>query len=228
MQKSNCLLKTWLTKMPVFGNSGEVILILVYISKRKDLPSVLNILWVFHSNFSRVIKYCTIISNVQWLSSLTITIRIFYKFVLYIKPRYICCHLQKKINKKLHQNFTCLKPAKKYVIWLINSMKVLDIHHSIFLRQSRSGKCHFVYGGIWSNLTFSSTHQGLFLLISSEICWDTELIFNLCYHIVVLKKKKLVKLLKIALLGPYLGKNWASMGHALNETQFFENNKRSS
>ena len=195
MQKSNCLLKTWLTKMPVFGNSGEVILILVYISKRKDLPSVLNILWVFHSNFSRVIKYCTIISNVQWLSSLTITIRIFYKFVLYIKPRYICCHLQKKINKKLHQNFTCLKPAKKYVIWLINSMKVLDIHHSIFLRQSRSGKCHFVYGGIWSNLTFSSTHQGLFLLISSEICWDTELIFNLCYHIVVLKKKigKIVK-----------------------------------
>ena len=177
-------------KMPVFGNSGEVILILVYISKRKDLPSVLNILWVFHSNFSRVIKYCTIISNVQWLPSLTITIRIFYKFVLYIKPRYICCHLQKKINKKLHQNFTCLKPAKKYVIWLINSMKVLDIHHSIFLRQSRSGKCHFVYGGIWSNLTFSSTHQGLFLLISSEICWDTELIFNLCYHIVVLKKKK--------------------------------------
>ena len=27
-----------------------------------------------------------------------LTIRIFYKFLLYIKPRYNCCHLQKKIN----------------------------------------------------------------------------------------------------------------------------------
>ena len=34
-------------------------------------------------------------------------------------------------------------------------------------------------------------------------------------------KKNSVKLLKIALLGPYLGKNWASMGHAQNEAQFF-------
>ena len=44
--------------------------------------------------------------------------------------------------------------------------------------------------------------------------------YNLCYHIVVLKKKS-AKLLKVALLGPYLGKNWASMGHTLNEAQFF-------
>ena len=34
-------------------------------------------------------------------------------------------------------------------------------------------------------------------------------------------KKNSVKLLKIALVGPYLGKNWASMGHAQNEAQFF-------
>ena len=33
--------------------------------------------------------------------------------------------------------------------------------------------------------------------------------------------KKMVKLLKIALLGPYLDKNWTSMGHAQNEAQFF-------
>ena len=45
-------------------------------------------------------------------------------------------------------------------------------------------------------------------------------IYNLCYHIVVLKKK-LIKLLKIVLLGPCLGKNWASMGHTQNEAQFF-------
>ena len=59
------------------------------------------------------------------------------------------------------------------------------------------------------NLPFSSAQRGYFLLISSEICW----------HIVVLKKNS-VTLLKIALLGPYLGKNWASMSHAQNEAQF--------
>ena len=42
-------------------------------------------------------------------------------------------------------------------------------------------------------------------------------------------EKKLVKLLKIALLGPYLGKNWASIDYAQNQAQFFcENNKRRS
>ena len=103
--------------------------------------------------------------------------------------------------------------------------KFLDIHHSIFSRRSRSGKWHFVYGGIWSNFTFSSTHRGFFLLISSEICWDIELIFITCVIIVVLKKN-LVKLLKIALLEPYLGKNWASMGHTQNEAQFFFGNNK--
>ena len=31
----------------------------------------------------------------------------------------------------------------------------------------------------------------------------------------------MVKLLKIALLGPYLGKNWASMGCTQHKAQFF-------
>ena len=66
MQKSNCLLKTWLTKKPVSCNNSEVILlILVNVSKRKDLPSVSNILWVFHSHFNRVIRVYNI---VQWLA----------------------------------------------------------------------------------------------------------------------------------------------------------------
>ena len=34
-------------------------------------------------------------------------------------------------------------------------------------------------------------------------------------------EKKSVKLLKIALLRPYLGKNWANMSHAQDEAQFF-------
>ena len=34
-------------------------------------------------------------------------------------------------------------------------------------------------------------------------------------------EKKSVKLLKIALLRSYLGRNWASMGHTQNQAQFF-------
>ena len=34
-------------------------------------------------------------------------------------------------------------------------------------------------------------------------------------------EKKLVKLLKVALLGLYSGKNWSSMGHTQNQAQFF-------
>ena len=32
---------------------------------------------------------------------------------------------------------------------------------------------------------------------------------------------ELVKLLKVPLLGPYLGKNWSSMRHTQNQAQFF-------
>ena len=34
MQKSNCLLKTWLTKTPVLHNNGEVILLILVISQK--------------------------------------------------------------------------------------------------------------------------------------------------------------------------------------------------
>ena len=33
-------------------------------------------------------------------------------------------------------------------------------------------------------------------------------------------------MLKIALLGPYLGKNWASMGRTQHEAQFFFGNNK--
>ena len=48
-------------------------------------------------------------------------------------------------------------------------------------------------------------------------------IYNLCYHYCcfVLFYHKLVKLLKIALLGHYLGKHWTSMGHAKMKLNFF-------
>ena len=45
-------------------------------------------------------------------------------------------------------------------------------------------------------------------------------IYNLCYNAAVLKEKESVKLLKVTvLLGPYLGKTWASMSHAQNQIQ---------
>ena len=129
-----------------------------------------------------------------------LTIKIFYKFLLYIKPRYNSA--RKRLTKNPHQNFTCLKPAKKHVIWLDGSVKFFDVHHSNFSRRSRSGNCALFMVEFGQILPFSSNHSGLFFLISSEICWDIELIFVicLCYYIVVLKKKKPVKFLK--------SKNW--------------------
>ena len=40
---------------------------------------------------------------------------------------------------------------------------------------------------------------------------------NLTYVTMLQFWKKLIKLLKIALLGPYFGKNWATMGYAQNQ-----------
>ena len=53
-----------------------------------------------------------------------LTIRIFYKFLLYIKPRHNCC-LPTPTLSKFHV------PAKKH-IWLDGSVEILDIHHLIF------------------------------------------------------------------------------------------------
>ena len=57
-------------------------------------------------------------------------------------------------------------------------------------------------------------------------------IYNLhCNTVYSSEKKKSQKLLQIALSGPYLGKNYASWGHAQNQVQMFffsGDNKRSS
>ena len=93
----------------------------------------------------------------------------------------------------------------------------------IFIIQFSQGEAGQVSGALFmvefgQILPFKSTHHGFFF---ADFWWDMLghwiNIDNLCYHIVVLKKKNLAKLLKIALLGPYLGKNWASMGHTQNE-----------
>ena len=53
-----------------------------------------------------------------------LTIRIFCKFLLYIKPRHNCC-----LPTPPCQNFMCLQ---KNIIWLDGSVEILDIHHLIF------------------------------------------------------------------------------------------------
>ena len=61
------------------------------------------------------------------------------------------------------------------------------------------------------------------LWIFADFHWDLSenwIIYILCYNAVVLKKKKLAKLLKIAILWPYLGVT--SMGHTQNQVFFLE------
>ena len=69
-------------------------------------------------------------------------------------------------------------------------------------------------------LTFSFTQLEFFLLISIETCQEIELIF-VTYVVILYFWEKMVKLLNIALLRPYLCKNRARMGHAQTEVQFF-------
>ena len=67
-------------------------------------------------------------------------------------------------------------------------------------------------------LPIRSTQFGYF----TDFHWDVSgnwININNIYNTVVLKK--MVKLLQIALLEPYLGKNSASRGHAQNQVQFF-------
>lgn len=73
-----------------------------------------------------------------------------------------------------------------------------------------------------------SNKFALFLLISNEICQDNPILIT--YSIMLqFWKKKLLELLKITILGPYLGNNWASMGQTQNQGHiFYGNNKKRS
>ena len=78
-----------------------------------------------------------------------LTMRIFYKFLLHIKPRYNGCHLQKKINKKIRQNLTCKKTR-----YLIGRPRKNSSYPSFdFPEANRSSKWRFDYCGTWANFT---------------------------------------------------------------------------
>ena len=58
-----------------------------------------------------------------------------------------------RLIKKKTAEFHGLEACQNHIICLNSSVKTLNIHHSILLRQGRSGKSRFFYGGIWSNFT---------------------------------------------------------------------------
>ena len=83
---------------------------------------------------------------------LKIQIKEFFTNFCYVSNQGISAaiYINRLIKKPLSE-FHMLEAYKSHGIWLDGSVKILDIHHSIFLRQGRSGKWRFVYGGIWSN-----------------------------------------------------------------------------
>ena len=104
-----------------------------------------------------------------------LNITIFYKFVLNIKPRYTCCHLNKQINKKNTSEFHVLE------LWRLQELRYL-----IGRLRENSWFLIFIIGFSWSEadhvsstsfvLEFSSTHLGFILLISIKMCQKVELI----------------------------------------------------
>ena len=74
-----------------------------------------------------------------------INIKFFCNLLFNIKLWYICCGLHIKIFKKPMSQFHSVTSLQNHVIWLTNSVKILDFHHSIFPRRDRSGKWRFVY-----------------------------------------------------------------------------------
>ena len=82
-------------------------------------------------------------------------IKLFYKLFLKIKLRYNCGPY--KLMENPLSDLHMLEACKNCVIWLDGSVKILDIHHSIFLR----------WGKIRGD--YPSTHLGFFF---AEFCWD--------------------------------------------------------
>ena len=104
-----------------------------------------------------------------------LTVRIFYKFILYIKPRHNCGPPPPPIK------ISCAWSLQKNMFfdWMAPWKSLIFI-----IRFSRGKACQ-VSGTLYmvefgQSLPFSSTHHGFFLLISLELCWDIELIFITC------------------------------------------------
>ena len=149
-------------------------------------------------------------------------IRTFYKFLLNIKPRYICCQLNKLNNKKPTIRFSCAWSLQK-LCYYIGRLRENSWYSSFNFLEAWQDQVSSTLFVVESGQTLPS------ILVPPTLdffCWlllryvrKLNNVYNLCYNTVVLKKK-LIKLLKITLLRSYLGKNWASMGHTQNQSQF--------
>ena len=96
------------------------------------------------------------------LGSKGLNIRIFYKFLLYIKPRYICCHLHEQIDKKTLSLFHMLEACKNLLFDWMAPWKLL-----IFITWFSWGEASQVSGTSFmvefgQILPFNSTHLGYF------------------------------------------------------------------
>ena len=110
-----------------------------------------------------------------------LTIRIFYNFFYILSQGIIAAIYRKRSIKKPPSKFHVLEACKKNTLfdWAAWWKSLLFI-----IRFSR-GEADQVSGTLLmvecgQILPFSSTHRGFILLISSEICWDIELIFTTC------------------------------------------------
>ena len=154
-----------------------------------------------------------------------INIKFVYNLLLNIKSWYICCGLHIKIFKKnpsqIHNVTRLQKP--RYLIGRLRENFWFSSFDFSEVRQIRWVALRLCYLQ-WLSLVKFYPLDPPTLNFLADIHWDMSgnwiNIYNLCYNTVVLKKKSL-KLLQIALLGPYLGKNSASRGHAQNQVRFF-------
>ena len=63
-------------------------------------------------------------------------LKIFYKFLLYIKPRYICCHLHQQINKKTSVRISrAWSPQKPW--YLIGWLRENSLNSSLNFPEAR-------------------------------------------------------------------------------------------
>ena len=134
-----------------------------------------------------------------------LNMNLFYKLLLNIKLWYICWFLQIKILNKpsiiISQHH---KPAKT----MLFDWRTLDFHHSIFPRWETDQVigASFMFSSVIKDgqiLPIGSAHFGFFF---ADFHWDmSENFINIYNKLQYCSSEK--KLLQIALLGTYLGKN---------------------
>ena len=116
-------------------------------------------------------------------------VRIFYKFLLNIKPRCICCHLNKQVNKKKSVRISRAWSLQK-LRYLIGRLRENSWYSSFDFPEAR--QIRKVALRLWENLVKCYPLVRPTLHFFSDFCWDMSgnwiNIYNLCYNTGILKK----------------------------------------